>query len=140
PEGAQAADEKKPKKDRKENTVYALAPDGALRRIDVEVGIRDNQHAEVLHGDVHEGDEIVTGQRREGTPEAEASGQRAPGCLGLKWLWLPACGRSSSSATCGRSITWATSRCGRCAASSWRSGAASCWRSWALRAPASRRA
>ena len=106
PDGTQAAEGKKPKseKDKKEkkaakaekekkkknkaaeNTVYALAADGTLRRIDLEIGIRDNQHAEVLSGDVHEGDEIVTGQRREGAPEADGSSQRPPGFHGLKRL------------------------------------------------------
>jgi HlyD family secretion protein len=107
PEGAQSAEGKKPKTEKKdkkekkaekaekekkkkdkmeENTVYALAPDGTLRRVEVEIGIRDSQHAEVLSGDLHEGDEIVTGQQREGTAEADASSQRPPGFHGLKRL------------------------------------------------------
>src|SRR5204863_77329 len=51
---------------KEESAVYVLAPDGALRRVEVEAGIRDNQHAEVLNGDLHEGDPIVVGLRREG--------------------------------------------------------------------------
>ena len=85
---AEKAEKEKKKKEKKaeENTVYALAPDGTLRRVDVEIGIRDGQHAEVLSGDLHEGDEIVTGQRREGAPEADSSSQRPPGFHGLKRL------------------------------------------------------
>src|SRR5207244_2214801 len=39
---------------KEESAVYVLAPDGALRRVEVEAGIRDNQRAEVLNGDLHE--------------------------------------------------------------------------------------
>jgi HlyD family secretion protein len=88
PEGTEPeAPGKKPKKKEKgeESAVYVLAPDGTLRRVDVEVGIRDSQHAEVLNGDLREGEEIVVGLRREST-EASASGQRPPGFHGLKRL------------------------------------------------------
>src|SRR5881296_1005826 len=73
--------EKKEKQKEEENTVYVLAPDGTLRRVEVEVGIRDNQHVEVLSGDLHEGDEVVAGLRREGT-DTGASSQRPPGFHG----------------------------------------------------------
>jgi len=49
----------------------------------VEAGVRDGQHVEVLNGDLHEGDRIVVGLRREGT---EAAPARLPGFHGLKRL------------------------------------------------------
>src|SRR5437870_6397248 len=49
---------------KEESAVYVLAPDGALRRVDVEAGIRDNQHLEVLKGDLHEGDRTAIGLGR----------------------------------------------------------------------------
>src|SRR5213596_1311063 len=67
------------------SAVYVLAPDGALRRVEVEAGIRDNQRAEVLKGDLHEGDPIVVGLRREGT-DAAAAGPSLKGFHGLKRL------------------------------------------------------
>ncbi len=69
---------------KEESAVYVLAPDGALRRVEVEAGIRDNQRAEVLKGDLHEGDPIVVGLRREGAEAAAAP--RLPGFHGLKRL------------------------------------------------------
>ncbi len=80
-EAGAAAPDAKPKE---ESAVYVLAPDGALRRVEVEAGIRDNQHAEVLNGDLHEGDPIVVGLRREGAEAAAAP--RLPGFHGLKRL------------------------------------------------------
>src|SRR5436189_4893953 len=68
-----------------ESAVYVLAPEGALRRVEVEAGIRDNQRAEVLKGDLHEGDPIVVGLRREGT-DAAAAGPSLKGFHGLKRL------------------------------------------------------
>src|SRR5213593_1593830 len=70
---------------KEESAVYVLAPDGALRRVEVEAGIRDNQRAEVLKGDLHEGDPIVVGLRREGT-DAAAGGPSLKGFHGLKRL------------------------------------------------------
>ena len=66
------------------NAVYVLAPDGGLRRVEVEVGIRDNQHAELLQGDLHEGDPIVVGVQREGTDTPAT--RKAMGFHGLKRL------------------------------------------------------
>src|SRR2546422_4325444 len=68
---------------KEESAVYVLAPDGALRRVEVEAGIRDNQRAEVLKGDLHEGDPIVVGLRREGT-DAAAGGPSLKGVPRLK--------------------------------------------------------
>ena len=68
----------------KENAVYVLAPDGALHRVKVEAGIRDNQRAELLQGHLHEGDPIVVGLQREGT-DAPAP-PKLKGFKGLKHL------------------------------------------------------
>ena len=61
---------------KEESAVYLLGSDGALRRVEVQAGVRDNQRVEVLGGDLHEGDQVVTGLRRE-TPEATPA--RPPG-------------------------------------------------------------
>ena len=66
------------------SAVYVLEPGGTLRRVEVEVGVRDNQHVEVLSGDLHEGDQIAVSLRREG-PDA-ASTPRPLGFHGLKKL------------------------------------------------------
>ena len=66
------------------SAVYVLEPGGTLRRVEVEVGVRDNQHVEVLSGDLHEGDQIAVSLRREG-PDA-ASTPRRLGFHGLKKL------------------------------------------------------
>ncbi len=62
---------------KEESAVYLLGSDGALRRVEVQAGVRDNQRVEVLGGDLHEGDQVVTGLRRE-TPEATPAA-RPPG-------------------------------------------------------------
>src|SRR5437867_9644831 len=46
------------------SAVYVLASDGTLRHVQVEAGIRDTLHVEVLKGDLHEEDRIVVGLRR----------------------------------------------------------------------------
>ena len=75
----------KPDADAKEGSaVYVLEPGGTLRRVEVEAGVRDIQHVEVLSGDLHEGDQVVVGLRREGT--AAASTPRRLGFHGLKRL------------------------------------------------------
>ena len=77
-EAGAAAPDAKPKE---ESAVYVLAPDGALRRVEVQAGVRDNQHVEVLGGDLHEGDQVVTGLRRdtsEATPAARPPGFGGP--------------------------------------------------------------
>ena len=74
-----------PDPDAKEGSaVYVLEPGGTLRRVEVEAGVRDNQHVEVLSGDLHEGDQIAVSLRREG-PDA-ASTPRRLGFHGLKKL------------------------------------------------------
>src|SRR5437867_5550370 len=49
---------------KKGSAVYVLASDGTLRHVQVEAGIRDTLHVEVLKGDLHEEDRIVVGLRR----------------------------------------------------------------------------
>src|SRR3989441_967922 len=60
-----------------ESAIYLLGSDGALRHVEVQAGVRDNQHVEVLGGDLHEGDQVVVGLRRESTEAAPAA--RPPG-------------------------------------------------------------
>src|SRR3989441_835896 len=78
-EAGAAAPGAKPKE---ESAVYVLAPDGALRRVEVQTGVRDNQHVEVVGGDLHEGDRVVIGLRRESTEAAPAA--RPPGFGGAR--------------------------------------------------------
>src|SRR5438876_9453854 len=73
-EASAAAPGAKPKE---ESAVYVLAPDGALRRVEVQTGVRDNQHVEVVGGDLHAGDRVVVGLRRESTEAAPTA--RPPG-------------------------------------------------------------
>jgi len=66
---------------KEESAVYLLGSDGALRRVEVQAGVRDNQRVEVLGGDLHEGDQVVTGLRREtseATPAARPPGFGGP--------------------------------------------------------------
>ena len=39
--------------------------DGTLRQIDVQLGLRNEQHAEVVRGDVQLGDRVATGLQRD---------------------------------------------------------------------------
>src|SRR5439155_26709782 len=82
--GSKKADAKADTSAKEANAVYVLAPDGALRRVEVEAGIRDNEHAEVVKGDLHEGDPIVVGLRRDSTDGAPP--RHPPGFSGLKRL------------------------------------------------------
>jgi len=56
-------------------SVYVLDGDD-LRRVEIETGIQDAQHVEVLKGELHEGDRVVTGVRREvsSTPPPQLPG------------------------------------------------------------------
>jgi len=59
--------------------VFVVAADGTLRRVAVRPGVRDNQHVEVLDGDLHDGEQVAVGIRRESTDAAPA---RPPGFAG----------------------------------------------------------
>src|SRR5437667_1289038 len=71
---------------KEESAVYVLGADGALRRVAVDAGVRDSQHVEVVRGDLHEGDQIVVGLRREGASAEATPGVHMPGFHGLKRL------------------------------------------------------
>jgi len=58
--------------------VWVLQDDGTLRRIEVQTGLRDDQYAEVLSGDLHAGDQVAVALRRT-TAGREAA--RPPGFL-----------------------------------------------------------
>ncbi len=75
PEGAPAPTSRK-----EESVVYVLGGDGEPRKVEVKVGIRDAQHAELLGGDLKDGDKVIIGIRRE-MPDA-ASQARPPGFAG----------------------------------------------------------
>ena len=62
------------------STVYAVAPDGTLRPVEVQVGVRDSQFAEITAGDLAEGAQVAVGTRRDPT-EAPAA-VRPPGFSG----------------------------------------------------------
>ncbi|MGH7894151.1 MAG: efflux RND transporter periplasmic adaptor subunit [Candidatus Binatia bacterium] len=67
PEGAPGAS--LPKTDRgKKPTVYVAGSGDALRPVEVQVGIRDAQYAELLAGDVREGDLVAVAAPRETSP------------------------------------------------------------------------
>jgi HlyD family secretion protein len=85
PAGAKDGTREARAKENEEDAVYVLEPEGSLRRVEVEAGIRDNQHAEVLSGDLHEGDPIVVGLQRENEAAAKAAEKRL-GFHGLKKL------------------------------------------------------
>jgi HlyD family secretion protein len=55
-----------PKARRAGSTVYVLGNDGeTLRPVEVKTGIQDAQHAEVVSGELHDGDRVATGVRRD---------------------------------------------------------------------------
>jgi HlyD family secretion protein len=64
PEGVRAA-AAEPKGRGPGSTVYVAGPDGTSRAVAIKPGIRDNQYAEVLEGDLHDGDHVIVGLRRE---------------------------------------------------------------------------
>jgi len=42
-----------------EPTAWVLQPDGTLRKVKFTTGVRDEQYAEIVSGDLHEGDEVA---------------------------------------------------------------------------------
>jgi HlyD family secretion protein len=68
-----------PKSRREGSTVYVLDGGDTLRPVEVRTGIQDAQHVELVRGDVHEGDRVATGIRRE---TATAPPPQLPGFAG----------------------------------------------------------
>jgi HlyD family secretion protein len=70
------------KKAARDTTVYVLGSDGTPKPVEVRVGIRDNQNAELLSGDLAEGTEVIVSAKREpvaapaGTPPGFTGGGR----------------------------------------------------------------
>ena len=62
------------------SAVYLLDPSGALQRVEIQVGVRDERHAEVTAGDVTAGDAVVVGlgQPAEKTKAAPAASPFMP--------------------------------------------------------------
>jgi len=61
----------------KQPVVWAVQPDGTLRKVPVKVGIRNEQYAELLSGDVKVGDQLAVALRR--TQSSDANRPRPPG-------------------------------------------------------------
>jgi len=59
------------------SAVWKLDAHGALQRVAIETGIRDDQDVEVVSGDVEAGDKVVVGLSRGGVPQSPAA--RPPG-------------------------------------------------------------
>ena len=55
--------------------VWLLDPDGKVRRVEIQTGLRDDEHAEVTGGDVREGEAVAVAFQRAAQREA---GQRSP--------------------------------------------------------------
>jgi HlyD family secretion protein len=55
------------KKASRDTTVYVLGADGTPSPVEVRVGIRDNQNAELVSGELAEGTEVIVGVKREAT-------------------------------------------------------------------------
>jgi HlyD family secretion protein len=60
--------------------VYVLDADGTLRRVPIRIGVADEEHAELLEGEVTAGSRVVVGleseRERDGVDEARESGER----------------------------------------------------------------
>ncbi len=61
-------------------TLWVLQPDGTLRKVEVRTGVRSDQYAELLSGDVRDGDQLAvafrSGTRRAGTQVPSFAGRR----------------------------------------------------------------
>jgi HlyD family secretion protein len=68
------------KKAARDTTVYVLGADGTPAPVEVKVGVRDNQNAELLSGDLAEGTEVVVGVKRD--PAAAPATGGPPGFPG----------------------------------------------------------
>src|SRR5262249_29773316 len=63
----------------RDTTVYVLGDDGTPKPVEVRVGVRDNQNAELLSGDLAEGAEVIVGVKREPTAAPTGSPPGFPG-------------------------------------------------------------
>ena len=63
----------------RDTTVYVLGDDGTPKPVEVRVGIRDNQNAELVSGDLAEGTEVIVGVKREAAAPATGSPPGFPG-------------------------------------------------------------
>ncbi len=59
--------------------VWVVGADDVARRVELDVGLRDERYAEVLAGALHAGDQVAVGMRRTTTPQPAA---RPPGMGG----------------------------------------------------------
>jgi HlyD family secretion protein len=61
-------------------TVWVLQPDGSLRKVGVQTGIRSDQYAEFVSGDLHAGDQLAiafrSGAKRSGSKVPSFAGRR----------------------------------------------------------------
>jgi len=82
PETVGQAATKSGRKPSRDTTVYVLGDDGTPKPVEVRVGIRDNQNAELVSGDLAEGAEVIVGVKRDaaaaptGSPPGFAGGGR----------------------------------------------------------------
>jgi HlyD family secretion protein len=61
--------------------VWVLQPDGSLRKVEVKTGLRNDQDAEVVSGDLHSGDELALAFRR---ATARGGPSRPPSFVGRR--------------------------------------------------------
>ncbi|HVN87562.1 MAG TPA: efflux RND transporter periplasmic adaptor subunit [Candidatus Binatia bacterium] len=64
-----------------QTAVWVLNADGTLRRVPVETGVRNEQYAEVISGDLREGDQVAVAYRHT-TPPAQGTSQSRPPSFG----------------------------------------------------------
>jgi HlyD family secretion protein len=75
--GEAAAKQAPPRGERKaarDSTVYVRGADGTPKPVEVKVGVRNNQHAELLEGDLADGAEVIIGVKRDPTATPPPSG------------------------------------------------------------------
>ena len=58
-------------------SVYVLDASGALRRVEIQTGLRNDRHAELLAGDIEPGEAVVVALRR-GTEQAGPTPAASP--------------------------------------------------------------
>ncbi len=63
----------------RDTTVYVLGDDGTPKPVEVRVGVRDNQNAELVSGDLAEGTEVIVGVKRAPTSAPTGAPPGFPG-------------------------------------------------------------